>query len=164
MLVVVYFKRMINEIVAPSVLLGEEIENPQEFFLTEITRQNALCGCVGVVSYGMGLRPEFIEYEGFLIVGYNEKISIIKYEQFGLFKDINLETLFWKFLVIKSIPGVIVICETALLLIGDKGDVLWRIDTDLIINFEVEGQSVYITFSDFPPIHVDLITGLLIQA
>ena len=153
-------KRTINEISVPFVLLDENIENPHEFYITEITRENIRCGCVGVVSYGVGLHPEFIEYENFLFVGCNQQVSMIIFEPFGLSKSIDLETLFWKFIVVESISGVVVLCETALLLIGNKGDVMWRIDTDLITNYKVREKSMYITFSDSPSININLITGL----
>jgi hypothetical protein len=92
------FNLFLNIGALPSVLLGEHDETPCEFMVLKLINEGGSIGIVGIASYGIGIHPQYFYQNGKLIVGYNKRIAFIEMTPLRLFAEIELLTLFHRFI------------------------------------------------------------------
>jgi len=142
-----------------NLLLGEGAEAPRDFFCLEVGKAGSTVAKVGLISNVVGGSPSFRLYFGLLWVGFNDRVAVICSEPLRLVKEVELQSVFWTFLDVPGCGHVCVLCETAIAAVSLNGTVLWRVDTDLITDFSVDGTIARLQPSDAPSIRVDLISG-----
>lgn len=144
---------------AGPVLLGGNSEYTREFYGLEIPRSGLPAIKIGICSYGIGIKPEWLMWKGVFLVGYNERVAFFDSNTFTLLKEIELLTLFWEFIQTPSLPHICVLCETAVVAVSPEAAMLWRCDTDLVSDFQRSENMLTLQFADHPPITLDLLTG-----
>ena len=97
--------------------------------------------------------------DGKILIGYNDRIAIFGLEKFSLERETNLSSLFYKFIVFEQFEHICVLCETAIVGMSSNGLEIWRVDTDLITDFAISGNSIRLEFSDSPVVEINLYTG-----
>ncbi len=143
-----------------QILLGTEIDAPREFYVVEV-RLGSDLQRVGILSAGIGVKPGWVIRNDNLFVGFNSRIAILRgNNSLELFAEIPLLTLFWQFLDVRSADDILVLGETAVVALTSSGDQLWRIDTDLITDFELSGTTLQLEFCSDPPMSLDLASGV----
>lgn len=142
------------------ILLGTEIDAPREFFAIEV-RFGSDLQRVGILSAGIGVKPGWVIRHDKLFVGFNSRIAILRSNNsLELFAEIPLLTLFWQFLDVPNADTILVLGETAVVALTSSGDQLWRIDTDLITDFELSDTMLRLEFGSDPPMSLDLASGI----
>lgn len=152
-------KRAIESANSPSLIMGEYDENPRDFTMLDVSREMLPLGVIGIASYGVGIRPQHVVRDAKMLLGYNQRIAVIELIPLALCKQVDLLSLFWEFISSPSVPGIVALCETAVVAVSDSGNVLWRRDTDLVKTHEVRGQELFLTFCDSPSCRIDLVKG-----
>ena len=143
-----------------QILLGTEIDAPQEFYAVEVRFGSALQR-VGILSAGIGVKPGWVVRNDKFFVGFNSRIAILRSNSsLELFAEIPLLTLFWQFLDGPDADTILVLGETAAVALTSSGDQLWRVDTDLITDFELSGTTLRLEFGNDPPMSLDLVSGV----
>ena len=148
---------------SPTLIIGEHEENPREFTLLDISREMMPLGVIGIASYGVGVRPQHVMCGTKMMVGYNHRIAVIECIPFALSKQVDLLSLFWEFISLPTLPGIVALCETAVLAVSDSGTILWRHDVDLVKTHRVFGQELFLTFDDSPACWIDLLSGVAVK-
>jgi hypothetical protein len=138
-------------------LLGFDSETPREFFGI-LLRTPSQEFRIGIGSFGIGIKPSVEAADGSLYVGFNDHVAIFSPCSLKLEQQIPLLSMFWQFIPSQAIDAVLVLCETALVALSQKG-IRWRVDTDVIKTFEVTSDSIALTFLDDVPVRVDLRSG-----
>jgi len=125
----------------------------------DVSREMMLLGIIGIASYGVGIRPQHVVRDTTMMVGYNHQIAVIELNPFTLCKQVDLLSLFWEFISLPTLPGVVTLCETAVVAVSDSGGILWRHDIDLVKTHQVCGRDLFLTFDDSPAWRIDLVSG-----
>jgi hypothetical protein len=144
----------------PSFILGQDAEAPREFFSFEVESAGDAIARIGVLSDGIGVRPASALKNGILFVGFNNRVGVATTKPLRFVREIELLSVFWSFIDRDVSEALIVLCETAVVAVTTEGEMLWRVDTDLISDFTVDGHSLSLRFSDDAPLNVDLSTGV----
>ena len=140
----------------PCLLLGENDENPREFTVLDVLDKSLHVGMIGIASYGVGIRPQYHFKAGKIFIGYNQRVAIIQLKPLGLFAEVGLLSLFREFIRLPSFPGVVVLCESAVVALSESGHVIRRQDTDLVKTHQVHGSEIFLTFEDSPACRIEL--------
>ena len=74
-------------------------------------------------------------------------------------RTVDLQSVFWAFLNPIGLWHFCVVCETAVIALSPEGDVGWRIDTDLIVDFAEKETVVSLRLDDAAPMRIDLRNG-----
>ncbi len=141
---------------APYHVLGKEADAPREVFSLAVRRAGTVVANVGVLSFGVGVKPSWVAMEADLLVGFNDRVAVFSLEGITIRKDIPLLSLFWQFIIPEHASRVCVLCETAVVAMTPGGLPLWRVDTDLITNFTIAESVIRLEFADSPPRFIDL--------
>lgn len=144
---------------APSCLLGQKAESPQEFFCIELRRPRAGKGYVGIYSHGVGTRPGWRHADGRLFVGFNDRVAVVALDALSLEREIPLLSLFLEFIDAPETSLICVLCETAIVGLGTDGSLAWRRDTELITRSRVVGAVLHVDVDSGAAIRIDLRTG-----
>jgi hypothetical protein len=73
----------------------------------------------------------------------------------------DLGTPFYEFVSVDP-EGVVSVFETGVAKVTPSGDSVWRVDTDRISDYHVQGREMKLLFEDDAPVAIDLGTGLLL--
>lgn len=142
----------------PYHLLGRGCEAPREFFLIQFTDTNPIAN-IAVLSAGVGTKPQWQIKGDRLFVGFNDRVGVFAGSKLKFESDIPLLSLFWEFVDLPQHPHTCIVCETGVVGMLPDGLLIWRVDTDLIKEYEVVGTQIQLQFSDSPSISVDLTSG-----
>jgi len=140
-------------------LLGQGSEAPREFFRIEVREAGLAPANIGVLSYGIGVKPAWLVRTEKLLVGFNESVAAIDLKRLELLSETRLLSLFWEFVECAHSRHVCALCETAVVAVTDFGRILWRMDTDLVTDFAAIGSVLEMKFADAPPLRLDMISG-----
>ena len=144
----------------PSVILGLETPaTPREFFCVEIRRDGLEQLNIGILSFGVGVKPSWVLQGPALLIGFNDHVAVFDTEHLPHVAQITIPTLFWEFLDAPDLPHTCVVCETGVLAISSRGFVHWRVDTQLISNYKVDGRTLSIEFENRSSRTIDLLSG-----
>lgn len=135
-------------------------ETPREYFCLIVLQNAGGSVRIGIESYGMGLVPEWVEFSRYIVVGFNRSIAFIDKSTFDVSNELDLSSLFFYFHTEKEHKTLFIICETAFVAVDVNGSVLYRIDTDIIVDAKFLDNSVELLFMDDKSINIDLHTGL----
>ena len=153
-------REFLRQSAAPSYVLGQRTESPQEFFCIELQRSSGEKSYVGVYSHGIGVRPGWRHADGRLFVGFNDRVAVLALETLSLEQEIPLLSLFWEFIDVPQTSLICVLCETAIVALGADGLIAWRHDTGLITGSRVEDTVLRLDIDSGSAICVDLRTGV----
>ena len=143
----------------PCFELGEDADAPRDFFCFTVSKPESPVARIGILSFGVGTEPNWLIKDGKILIGYNDRIAIFGLEKFSLERETNLSSLFYKFIVFEQFEHICVLCETAIVGMSSNGLEIWRVDTDLITDFAISGNSIRLEFSDSPVVEINLYTG-----
>lgn len=131
---------------SPSLLLGGEGETPTEWYSVEITTPCPLV--IGIMMAGHGVVPGlFLLPENLLLVGYNQELVTIDLERSAVRTRSQLiGGAFYEFIEVGD-AGVLAVSETELLSLSRKGEVRWRLATEILVEWKVIGSQI--TFREF---------------
>jgi hypothetical protein len=153
-------QRFSQDVNVPFIFLGEQDAISKECFCLEINMSGKPIGYVAVLSSPVGLKPGwFVGAGDRLIIGFNDSIAIVALQRIQILQQTQLLSLFWEFLQVETSSKFIALCETAVISVSDLGEVLWRVDTDLISDFKVCGPILKLKFYDADSAQVDLLSG-----
>jgi hypothetical protein len=152
-------REALNASSVPHFLLGATTESPRQFFCFDIESEGTLIAKVGALSAGIGVKPGFLVVDGHVFFGYNTRVAVLGVTPPQLRQEIDLLSLFWTFFDPGELGHFCVICETALVALSPEGDVRWRVDTDLIVDFAVNEAVASLRLADAPPMRIDLRNG-----
>jgi hypothetical protein len=144
----------------PYQLIGKEADAPREFFLLAVRQARAAVANIGILSFGVGVKPSWVAMGKNLLVGFNDRVVVFSLNGVTIKKDFSLLSLFWQFIIPEHANQVCVLCETAVTAITPDGLSLWRVDTDLITDYTIAGNVISLEFSDSPPQRIDLRSGI----
>jgi len=139
-------------------LLGEDVKVQNNFLCLKVQSGDSFL-YVGILSLGSGIQPSWVLVDDHLLVGYNEQVAVFSIVDLALRVVINLLSLFFEFVTNPSLPQIYVLCETAVVAISSRGEVTWRIDTDVICDHRIENGIIALHLMDEPPVRIDLRSG-----
>jgi hypothetical protein len=99
-----------------------------------------------------------LEVHDTLVIGANTDIYRVVRPSRSL-AQVPLGAPFYEFASVTP-DGVTAVFETGAIKIAANGDVVWRLDTELVHDYSVTGQSLHLTFQDQSAVELDLRTGL----
>jgi hypothetical protein len=145
--------------------LFESSEQEKEFY--SIVSQPAFVEsrtekvAVGICSEGHGLSPEVLPLpeKGLFLLGFNERVVAIDSESGDIAFEHKLKSLFWSFAKVPSDQLILVFYEVGVKAIMSDGQELWDYSRDLLKGASREGDTLTLSFSDSPPVALNLSTG-----
>ena len=128
-----------------GVVLGDEDESPNEYFLASIP------GClIGICSEGHGIQPSILldTASGAAWIGYNMKVVKLDTNECRMKCVVHLDSAFFAFMCRMPDRSVIVVHELGAVRISSSGSCLWNVSTDVVIDFGDCGNVVSLRTQD----------------
>ncbi len=154
-----YLKNCFND----YILLGENPDQENEFYSLAILSGNSegkKLG-IGVCSQGHGLTPNvlFLPQEMRIILGFNFNVALIDIKRKEILSDVQLDSLFYKFLHIYELDLVIAIHEIGVIAFSESGDFKWKLNRDIITGSIITKNGLLLEFMDSPLVLLNLRDG-----
>jgi hypothetical protein len=136
-------------------------DHAREFFSIEISFPGQQSRSIGLLSWGMGIRPSWTTKGSNVLIGCNKEIVVCRPTDVRL-ERVRLDDLFWEFLEV-DVPHVCILCEASVHAVEPSGAFVWRTNTDLVKSFRVTGKVVVIEpFDDEArAVTIDLLSGAI---
>lgn len=149
------------------IILGEEIENSDKYYVALINNQtetNHYFG-VGICSESYGLKPHILLLPDqiTLLFGFNNQVVGINLNQKNIMFKINLNSLFYYFLPMYEKNIIIIVQELDVMAITQNGQELWHYGKDVITKTSINGENLQINFMDEKPAYVNIYSGQLVK-
>ena len=146
------------------ITLGEEGQQEKEFYVFEAFKKSDFeKGLrIGIISEGHGLKPSifFDSVNNVLYIGLNREVNIIDCENIGVLKKLELDSLFYDLLPLKSSCNII-IYELGIKCISKNGDIVWQYSTDVVSEAIIIDEVLKVT-TDEQIILISLNSGELV--
>lgn len=127
-----------------SLLLGEDIETPDEFVelsIKDIQHHKEVLK-IGIICEHSSINPQCdINNKREVILGFNKKLSVINLNTCSEAKQIELDSIFYEFKIINNC-NLIIICETDIYCLNENYEIIWTKGLDLIINYDITDQYI----------------------
>jgi hypothetical protein len=150
-----------------SIILGEEIDIPDQFYTAIIQPQTAGLHYfgVGICAEGYGLKPHFLPLpqSNIILFGFNNQVVGINVNKREIAFKINLNSLFYYFLPIPEKQIILIVQELDIVAINEDGKELWRYGKDVITETSINGENVQLNFMDESAACLNVISGELIS-
>jgi hypothetical protein len=107
-----------------------------------------------------GQTPQATRTDGsaLVIVGFNDALMGLDLRARRVAFEFHFDAPFYEF--VSAVPGAVVaLFETGVASVAADGTMLWRYDSDLIIDWRGQDDSLLLTFADDDPLCLDLRTG-----
>jgi hypothetical protein len=145
---------------AGRLMLGEDSEGQSSLYSVTVHRGNTgqRLG-IGVRAEAHGLTPTLLlnESTGDLWIGFNRTVVSVDLELAVVRFSIRLESLFHRFI---SVAGrVLVLHETGVWALTTTGGTIWRHTTDLIENWDLRGEQLFLYLLDEPSVRISVSSG-----
>lgn len=140
-------------------VVGDQLERTTEYLGLLVQSGPSAFLRVGVVSEGHGLRPAVYLRRDCVLVGFGACVKQLTLPALTEAASVSLLSLFYEFLADGVVDNVCVLCETAVVCLNPKCEVVWRVDTDIIVDWRRKANNLHLTLFDGPPLEVDLQTG-----
>jgi len=145
-----------------QILLGTETDAPRNFFVVDV-RSGGATHRFGILSSIAGVKPGYAIRDDKVHVGFNWHIAVLRIgTSLEIFAQVPLWTIFWEFISVPDEQDVFVLAETAVVALTTAGDLHWRIDTDLITQFELMGTTLRLKLDDHSSMGIDLTCGTIV--
>ena len=148
---------------AGRILLGGDAEEPRKFcsviaFLDWPKTSTSRFG-IGVRSEDHGVDPQVVVQADtdLLVFGFNNEVVGIK-DRCVSFK-ITLCSSFSSFLALNDKNMLLAFHEIGVVALSRDGRELWRYDQDVVVDWNIRGHSLFLTFMDATPVALNLEKG-----
>jgi hypothetical protein len=145
-----------------TLLLGRDAEYITDFHSVRIDYNGSDSFGIGIYSEGHGLEPHLLVKSDKLIIGFDTQVTGIDIIRRKPDFQIRLNSLFRSFILLKQHRIILILHETGVVAVTEKGQELWSFDEDIIEDYSIDKQSLFLEFSDTESVRLNIISGELI--
>jgi hypothetical protein len=152
-----------------AVMLGKECAHPREFFAVRWPDRwgSPRHETIGIRSEGNGLVPEILllgPAEDRALVGYNERVAVLRLGQLQAIAEVELLGLFHGFIPVPHAGRVLVVHETGVLALDATTlEAAWEHSRDVVTDVSVRDRDLTVSFLDEGALTVDLRDGRVVR-
>lgn len=140
-----------------QVLLGESSEVEGGGYIFQVEHEGVKIITVGIITEGHGLQPECKYLKDKLFIGFNKEVHVIDIDN-NVDKISCADSLFYEFSSDIFENLIIAIFELEIICFSVDGKILWKYSTDIINDYYVENNMIYLT-TDSGELRISLLTG-----
>ncbi|NES81591.1 MAG: hypothetical protein F6K10_09375 [Moorea sp. SIO2B7] len=150
-----------------SIILGEEIDIPEQFYAAMIQPQTAGLHYfgIGICAEGYGLKPHFLllPQSNIILFGFNNQVVGINVNQREIAFKIKLNSLFYYFLQILEKQIILIVQELDIVAINEHGKELWRYGKDVSTDTCLNGENIQLNFMNESRACLNILSGDLVE-
>ncbi|GIV87037.1 MAG: hypothetical protein KatS3mg054_1066 [Chloroflexus sp.] len=157
-------KRELSAYSAGYHLFGEDIEAASEFYTVSfhIMAEEHRFG-IGVCVGRHGITPQvlLLPDQDLMMLGVQQEVVGISLTEGTIRFHLSVPTLFRCFVALTERNLILVFDEIGVMALIPDGQILWEYYKDIITNYQLAGESLFVEFMDSPPVVIHTLDGQL---